>query len=78
MKLVYRYVEDPSTWGYLVADRYAALQRLSQALKEGKEISEVLLNYRRDGSTFMNLLMMVNVPNLARMGQKRASALSHL
>ncbi|KAH7126861.1 hypothetical protein B0J11DRAFT_526637 [Dendryphion nanum] len=32
--------------------------RLKQAIVEGKEISEVFLNYRRDGSPFMNLLMM--------------------
>ncbi|KAF2192755.1 hypothetical protein K469DRAFT_554207 [Zopfia rhizophila CBS 207.26] len=32
--------------------------RLREAVNEGKEISEVFLNYRRDGSPFMNLLMM--------------------
>lgn len=46
-----RFLQGPRT-------NEACVQRLRQALKEGKEISEVLLNYRRDGSTFMNLLMM--------------------
>ncbi|KAI7557003.1 hypothetical protein KC316_g13550 [Hortaea werneckii] len=32
-------------------------RRLAQACQAGREHSEVLLNYRRDGSPFMNLLM---------------------
>ncbi|KAF2095609.1 hypothetical protein NA57DRAFT_12392, partial [Rhizodiscina lignyota] len=32
-------------------------QRIRAALEEQREISEVFLNYRRDGSPFMNLLM---------------------
>ncbi|KAK7538707.1 uncharacterized protein J3D65DRAFT_341895 [Phyllosticta citribraziliensis] len=35
-----------------------SIERLRQATKEGKELNEVILNYRRDGSTFLNLLMM--------------------
>ncbi|KAK8226750.1 hypothetical protein HDK77DRAFT_384708 [Phyllosticta capitalensis] len=35
-----------------------SIERLRQAIHEGREINEVLLNYRRDGSTFLNLLMM--------------------
>lgn len=35
-----------------------SVRRLREAVKEGKEHSEVFLNYRRDGSPFMNLLMM--------------------
>nr|POE47551.1 phototropin-2 [Quercus suber] len=34
------------------------VQRLVQALAEGREICETILNYRRDGSPFLNLLMM--------------------
>ncbi|KAL9077821.1 MAG: hypothetical protein Q9157_003247 [Trypethelium eluteriae] len=34
-----------------------AIARLSQAVKSGKEHSEIFVNYRRDGSPFMNLLM---------------------
>ena len=35
-----------------------SVQRLSDAIKKGEEISETLLNYRRDGSAFMNVLML--------------------
>ncbi|KAF2692012.1 hypothetical protein K458DRAFT_398373 [Lentithecium fluviatile CBS 122367] len=35
-----------------------SIARLRKAVQEGKEVSEVFLNYRRDGSPFMNLLMM--------------------
>ncbi|KAF2641641.1 hypothetical protein P280DRAFT_396882 [Massarina eburnea CBS 473.64] len=35
-----------------------SIARLKKAASEGKEVSEVFLNYRRDGSPFMNLLMM--------------------
>ncbi|KAK5149552.1 hypothetical protein LTS14_010846 [Recurvomyces mirabilis] len=34
-----------------------SVRRLAQARKAGKELSEVLVNYRRDGSPFMDLLM---------------------
>ncbi|KAF2197005.1 hypothetical protein GQ43DRAFT_435527 [Delitschia confertaspora ATCC 74209] len=33
-----------------------SIRRLGEAVAQGKEYSEVLLNYRRDGSPFMNLL----------------------
>ncbi|KAL1625615.1 hypothetical protein SLS56_007199 [Neofusicoccum ribis] len=46
-----RFLQGPKT------NRFA-VERLSNAIKEGKEISELILNYRRDGSTFLNLLMM--------------------
>lgn len=35
-----------------------SVRRLREAISAGKEISELFLNYRRDGSPFMNLLMM--------------------
>ncbi|KAF2797031.1 hypothetical protein K505DRAFT_236440 [Melanomma pulvis-pyrius CBS 109.77] len=35
-----------------------SVRRLREAVQEGRETSEVFLNYRRDGSPFMNLLMM--------------------
>lgn len=35
----------------------ASVQRLVDALAEGHEICETILNYRRDGSPFINLLM---------------------
>jgi hypothetical protein len=35
-----------------------SVRRLREAIKDGKEITEVFVNYRRDGSPFMNLLMM--------------------
>lgn len=31
---------------------------ISEALNQGQEICEILLNYRRDGSPFLNLVMM--------------------
>ncbi|PVI03343.1 hypothetical protein DM02DRAFT_520981 [Periconia macrospinosa] len=34
-----------------------SIARLAQAVRENKETNEVFLNYRRDGSPFMNLLM---------------------
>ncbi|TID26418.1 hypothetical protein E2P81_ATG00892 [Venturia nashicola] len=34
-----------------------SVRRFAEAVKEGKEVSEVFLNYRRDGSPFMNMLM---------------------
>ncbi|TVY13169.1 Phototropin-2 [Lachnellula arida] len=34
-----------------------SVRRLRQATDEGQELSEALLNYRRDGSPFINLLM---------------------
>lgn len=34
-----------------------SVQRLKDAIKAGEEISEALLNYRRDGRPFINLLM---------------------
>ncbi|QDS71061.1 hypothetical protein FKW77_008692 [Venturia effusa] len=34
-----------------------SVKRFATAIKEGKEVSEVFLNYRRDGSPFMNMLM---------------------
>lgn len=34
-----------------------SVDRLRKATIEGQDLSEVLLNYRRDGSPFMNLLM---------------------
>ncbi|KAF2000224.1 hypothetical protein P154DRAFT_534889 [Amniculicola lignicola CBS 123094] len=46
-----RFLQGPKT------NRHS-IDRLRDAVKEGKEISEVFLNYRRDGSPFMNLLMM--------------------
>ncbi|KAH7130706.1 hypothetical protein B0J11DRAFT_483522 [Dendryphion nanum] len=36
----------------------AAIKRIYDALNNGMEICEVLLNYRRDGSPFLNLMMM--------------------
>ena len=35
-----------------------SVRRLREATKAGREITEVFVNYRRDGSPFMNLLMM--------------------
>jgi PAS domain S-box-containing protein len=34
-----------------------AIERMRQAMKNGQEVCETLVNYRRDGSPFMNLLM---------------------
>ncbi|KAF2022268.1 hypothetical protein BU24DRAFT_332765, partial [Aaosphaeria arxii CBS 175.79] len=46
-----RFLQGPKTNRYSTA-------RLREAVKEGKEVNELFLNYRRDGSPFMNLLMM--------------------
>ncbi|KAF2636997.1 hypothetical protein P280DRAFT_458678 [Massarina eburnea CBS 473.64] len=35
----------------------SAVKRISSAIHNGQEISEILLNYRRDGSPFLNLVM---------------------
>ena len=45
-----RFLQGPKTAN-------ASVQRLVDALGEGQEICETILNYRRDGSPFMNLLM---------------------
>lgn len=45
-----RFLQGPRTPG-------AAVNRLLEALSDGQEICETILNYRRDGSPFMNLLM---------------------
>lgn len=45
-----RFLQGPKTNQHSVA-------RFRQAVREGKEHVEVFLNYRRDGSPFMNLLM---------------------
>ncbi|KAI9694876.1 MAG: hypothetical protein M1822_000492 [Bathelium mastoideum] len=45
-----RFLQGPKTSPY-------AISRLSQAVQKGKEHSEIFVNYRRDGSPFMNLLM---------------------
>lgn len=41
-----------------------AVDRIRSALKARKEHSEILLNYRRDGSPFMNLCMLVPLTDL--------------
>ncbi|KAF1964723.1 hypothetical protein BU23DRAFT_491751 [Bimuria novae-zelandiae CBS 107.79] len=46
-----RFLQGPMT-------NRSSVMRLHNAVTEGKEVSEVFLNYRRDGSPFMNLLMM--------------------
>ncbi|KAL5403304.1 hypothetical protein PMIN03_009979 [Paraphaeosphaeria minitans] len=46
-----RFLQGPMT-------NRSSVTRLHNAVSEGKEVSEVFLNYRRDGSPFMNLLMM--------------------
>ncbi|WPH01280.1 Hypothetical protein R9X50_00411800 [Acrodontium crateriforme] len=46
-----RFLQGPKTSRY-------AVQRLSEACRTGKEITEIILNYRRDGSPFMNMLTM--------------------
>ncbi|KAF2461397.1 hypothetical protein BDY21DRAFT_360523 [Lineolata rhizophorae] len=46
-----RFLQGPRTNPFSVS-------RLREAIQNGKETSEVFLNYRRDGSPFMNLLMM--------------------
>jgi PAS domain S-box-containing protein len=35
----------------------ASRQRVGEAIRDGKEVCETILNYRRDGSSFVNLLM---------------------
>jgi len=45
-----RFLQGPKTNKHSV-------ERLRTAVEAGKEISEVFLNYRRDGSPFLNLLM---------------------
>ena len=45
-----RFLQGPQTNPYSV-------QRLSKACKEGRDHSETFINYRRDGSPFLNLLM---------------------
>jgi PAS domain S-box-containing protein len=35
----------------------ASRKRVSEAIRDGKEVCETILNYRRDGSPFLNLLM---------------------
>ncbi|KAF2440262.1 hypothetical protein P171DRAFT_367768 [Karstenula rhodostoma CBS 690.94] len=46
-----RFLQGPMT-------NRSSVTRLHNAVSEGKEVNEVFLNYRRDGSPFMNLLMM--------------------
>ena len=45
-----RFLQGPQT-------SQASIQRLVEALAEGEELCETILNYRRDGSPFINLLM---------------------
>ncbi|KAI4929356.1 uncharacterized protein J4E92_005020 [Alternaria infectoria] len=45
-----RFLQGPKT-------NRASVERFGTAAREGKDHSEVFLNYRRDGSPFMNLLM---------------------
>jgi PAS domain S-box-containing protein len=45
-----RFLQGPKTQRHSV-------QRLRQAISSGQELSEALLNYRRDGRPFMNILM---------------------
>lgn len=45
-----RFLQGPRT-------NKSSVRRLGQAVRAGKEHCEVFLNYRRDGSPFMNLLM---------------------
>lgn len=45
-----RFLQGPRTNQYSV-------ERLRKAIEAGREVSEVFLNYRRDGSSFLNLLM---------------------
>ncbi|KAF1994624.1 hypothetical protein P154DRAFT_548979 [Amniculicola lignicola CBS 123094] len=46
-----RFLQGPKTQSQTV-------KRISEALQNGQEICETLLNYRRDGSPFLNLAMM--------------------
>ncbi|KAF2748170.1 hypothetical protein M011DRAFT_458060 [Sporormia fimetaria CBS 119925] len=45
-----RFLQGPKT-------QQQAIRRISTALHHGEEVSEILLNYRRDGSSFLNLVM---------------------
>ena len=45
-----RFLQGPKT-------QHHSVQRLRQAISSGQELSEALLNYRRDGRPFMNILM---------------------
>jgi len=45
-----RFLQGPKT-------QHHSVQRLRQAIGSGQELSEALLNYRRDGRPFMNILM---------------------
>ncbi|KAL9624857.1 MAG: hypothetical protein Q9160_000904 [Pyrenula sp. 1 TL-2023] len=45
-----RFLQGPKT-------RQSSIARLKQAITQGQEISETFLNYRRDGTPFINLLM---------------------
>ena len=47
-----RFMQGPST------DK-AAIHRINAGLREGKEISELIVNYRRDGGAFWNLLTLI-------------------
>lgn len=57
-----RFLQGPKTNAH-------AVQRIRDAVTQGKEHFETFLNYRRDGLPFMNLLM--TVPLLDSMGQIR-------
>ena len=57
-----RFLQGPRTGQHSV-------RRLAEAVKAGKEHCETFLNYRRDGSPFMNLLMIA--PLLDSRGQVR-------
>jgi PAS domain S-box-containing protein len=46
-----RFLQGPGT-------KRESVERLKSAIKNGEEISEALLNYRRDGKPFMNVLML--------------------
>ncbi|KAF2876933.1 hypothetical protein BDV95DRAFT_601344 [Massariosphaeria phaeospora] len=46
-----RFLQGPRT-------NRSSIARLRKAAEEGREVNEVFLNYRRDGSPFMNLLLM--------------------
>jgi hypothetical protein len=48
--IIYASLNGPDT---LLASR----NRLGEAVREGREACETILNYRRDGSSFLNLLM---------------------
>ena len=45
-----RFLQGPKT-------QHHSVRRLQQAVGSGQELSEALLNYRRDGRPFMNILM---------------------